>query len=505
MLSRSRFFFSGNPAVLRTLAQTKGCRQCLLGASSPARISQSPNWLLRWWNSLPPKRTYGTHFGSNNNIRSTKSDRRSYLTLLVEGELNIAKRADGATVQSPTPRTRKNPRVITDKAVGYWLVGTSGLIFGIVVLGGLTRLTESGLSITEWKPVTGTIPPLNEQEWEHEFAKYRDSPEFKLLNSHISLEEFKFIFSMEWGHRLVGRTIGMVFILPGLYFWKTGRLNTRTKRLSVGLTLLLGLQGAIGWWMVRSGLDEEQLAERRSKPTVSQYRLTTHLGAAFLLYLGVLWLAFEIINENKWLKQASRAPDQVLRVFAQLQSAKIAPIRTMAAALLGLTFVTALSGGMVAGLDAGLIYNTFPHMGDDYVPSSQELMSPTFARKDDLSDLWWRNLLENPTTVQLVHRVLATTTFFSILAAHMYAIKKKQHIPKTAQRALHGMMGLALLQVSLGITTLIYLVPIPLAAAHQAGALALLTGCLVFSARLKRPRPQAVAYINEAMKKALLK
>lgn len=445
---------------------------------------------------MTAKRSLSAYLKQTKPPLSNLGGRRMYSTLLVESnQIPVTKAARKASPK----------KIIPDKIIGYWLVGTSGLIFGIVVLGGLTRLTESGLSITEWKPVTGTIPPLNDEEWEAEFNKYKDSPEFKLLNSHITLEEFKFIFSMEWGHRLMGRLIGMAFILPGLYFWTTGRFTSRTKRLTLGLTLLLGLQGAIGWWMVRSGLDEEQLTERRSKPTVSQYRLTTHLGAAFLLYLGVLWLAFEIINENKWLKQATKAPEQVQKVFTQLQSSKIAPVRAIGLGLLGLTFITALSGGMVAGLDAGLIYNTFPHMGDDYLPSSGELMSPTFSRKDDLSDLWWRNLLENPTTVQLVHRIFATTTFFSILAAHMYAIKRKSSIPKPAQRALHGMMGLALLQVSLGISTLIYLVPIPLAAAHQAGALALLTGCLLFSARLKAPRPQAVAYINQAMKSALIK
>ena len=494
MLSRSRFFFSGNPAVLRTLSQTKGCRPCLVGPPKALLFPRSSQWMIRLWNSVVSKRSLTTNLGPKNAGKGLLKGRRTYTTLLVNSKESVTK----------TFPKIKPSNIITDKVIGYWLVGTSGLIFGIVVLGGLTRLTESGLSITEWKPVTGTLPPMNEEEWIVEFTKYQDLPEFKLLNSHITLDEFKFIYSMEWGHRLVGRAIGMAFILPGLYFWGTGRLNTRTKRLCFGLTLLLGLQGAIGWWMVQSGLDEEQLTERRSKPTVSQYRLTTHLGAAFLLYLGVLWLAFEIINENKWLKQATKAPEKVQKVFAQLLSARIAPVRTVGTALLGLTFITALSGGMVAGLDAGLIYNTFPHMGDDYLPSSGELMSPVYARKEDLSDLWWRNL-ENPTTVQLVHRIFATTTFFSILAAHMFVIKRKQYIPKPAQRALHGMMGLVLLQVSLGITTLIYLVPIPLAAAHQAGALALLTGCLLFSARLKRPRPQAVAYINEAMKKALLK
>lgn len=404
-------------------------------------------------------------------------------------------------VKSKTiPTAPKVDPIISNKSVSYWLFGTSTLVFGIVVLGGLTRLTESGLSITEWKPITGTIPPLNQKEWESEFNKYQESPEFKQLNSHITLEEFKFIFSMEWGHRLMGRCIGMFFILPAIYFWSTRKLSPHVKWRVVGLTGLLGLQGAIGWWMVKSGLDEQQLTERNSKPTVSQYRLTTHLGAAFLMYLGVLWTGLEILNENNLVKQAKANPQYVASLIEKLGASPLNRLRTIAYGLLGLTFMTAMSGGMVAGLDAGLIYNTFPHMGDDYIPSSLELLSPVFSRKLDLSDLWWRNLFENPTTVQLVHRILATSTFFSILGAHMYAVKKKAIIPRPAMRALGAVMGLVTLQASLGITTLIYLVPIPLAALHQAGALALLTGCVTFCSRLKKIRPQALNQLVKLVK-----
>lgn len=402
-------------------------------------------------------------------------------------------------------KTKTLPPVVSSKVTGYWLVCTSGLIFGIVVIGGLTRLTESGLSITEWKPVTGAIPPLNEQEWQEEFDKYKESPEFKQLNSHITLEEFKFIFSMEWGHRLLGRCIGMFFILPAIYFWKTKKFSPHVTRRVVGLTGLLGLQGAIGWWMVKSGLDEEQLAERKSKPTVSPYRLTAHLGAAFLMYLGVLWTAFEIFQENNLIKTMKSNPDKVTLLLAKLNSPALNKTRKISTGLLALTFLTAMSGGMVAGLDAGLIYNTFPHMGEDYVPSYNELMSPVFARKEDLSDLWWRNLLENPTTVQLIHRIFATTTFFAVLATQIYVKKNLNVIPALAKKRFHGVMGLVCLQVALGISTLIYLVPIPLAAAHQAGALALLTSSLAFAAAVKRPRPQTVRYVSKLMKEQLLK
>lgn len=416
------------------------------------------------------------------------------------------------TVAAPLPKSiktipKKVKPIIIDRKIGLWLIGTSGLVFGIVVLGGLTRLTESGLSITEWKPVTGTVPPLTEEEWEVEFSKYKDSPEFKQLNSFMTLEEFKFIFKMEWGHRQVGRFIGVFFILPALYFWKTGKFNKQLTKKVVGLTALLGLQGAIGWWMVRSGLDEKNLAERKSKPTVSQYRLTTHLGAAFLMYLGVLYTGFQILNENSYIKKLKdpKTTKYVLNLIKQLNDPALKKTKVLSVGLLCLTFVTALSGGMVAGLDAGLIYNTFPHMGDDYIPSYNEFMDPVYARKEDKSDLWWRNILENPTTVQAVHRVFATTTFFSILAAFLFVKKNKAIMPAPAKKAIHGMLGLASLQVALGISTLIYLVPIPLAAAHQAGALALLTWCLLFTARLRKPRPEVVGYINKLMKDQLLK
>lgn len=475
MFCRSGFYFTKNTSVLNILSRAKVSRLSIgtPRASPFARILQNFR-LTRNYSST----TYVA--GSPSNEGTSQA---------VKGMIK--------------PKTI--PPVISSKITGYWLVCTSGLIFGIVVIGGLTRLTESGLSITEWKPVTGTIPPLNEEEWQVEFNKYKESPEFKQLNSHITLEEFKFIFSMEWGHRLLGRCIGMFFILPAIYFWKTKKFSPHVTRRVIGLTGLLGLQGAIGWWMVKSGLDEEQLAERKSKPTVSQYRLTTHLGAAFLMYLGVLWTAIEIFNENKLVKTMKSNPNKVTELLAKLNSPALNKTRRIATGLLALTFFTAMSGGMVAGLDAGLIYNTFPHMGDDYVPSYNELMSPVFARNEDLSDIWWRNLLENPTTVQLIHRIFATTTFFAIVAAQIYVNKNTKVIPALAKKRFHGVMGLVTLQVALGISTLIYLVPIPLAAAHQAGALALLTSSLAFAAAVKRPRPQTVNYISKLMKEQLLK
>ncbi|SCU99833.1 LANO_0F03906g1_1 [Lachancea nothofagi CBS 11611] len=372
----------------------------------------------------------------------------------------------------------------SSKQVGYWLIGTSGLVFGIVVLGGLTRLTESGLSITEWKPVTGTLPPMSEAEWLEEFAKYRESPEFQQLNSHIDLDEFKFIFFMEWAHRLWGRAIGAIFVLPAVYFAVAKKTSPRVNRRVFMLACVLGLQGFIGWWMVKSGLDQEQLDERKSKPTVSQYRLTTHLGIAFVLYLGMLWTGLEILREAKWVKD----PKKAIALFAKLDNPALKPLRRTSLGLLTLTFITAMSGGLVAGLDAGLIYNTFPHMGDEWIPSKRELFDQHFARKDDASDLFWRNMLENPTTVQLNHRILATATFIGVFGLHMWVNRRKHLLPKNAVRSMHAMMGVVTLQATLGIFALLYLVPISLGSLHQAGAIALLTNALVFASQLRRPR-----------------
>lgn len=455
LLCKPQFFFMKNASVLKTARSIPvgkvllNQKPLLMNKLSTGLISKSKI------NQISFKRSFSS-------LRSLKQE------VKVEIPKNIPKR-----------------QVInSSNLVGYWLMGTSVLVFGIVILGGLTRLTESGLSITEWKPVTGAIPPLTQEEWELEFAKYKESPEFQQLNSHISLDEFKFIFFMEWFHRLWGRTIGVAMLLPAAYFAFTKKTSPRMNRKIFVLLLLLGLQGAIGWWMVKSGLDQEQLDERKSKPTVSQYRLTTHLAAAFVLYSAMIWSGLEILRENKWIKN----PKEALELFQQLDNPALKRLRGISVFLVGLTFLTAMSGGMVAGLDAGLIYNTFPHMGSEIIPSKRELFDDTYARKEDLSDKFWRNMLENPATVQLNHRILATTTFFAVLATHLYASRIKSIVPKSANSALHGVMGMVSLQVALGITTLIYLVPIPLASAHQAGALALLTSALIFASKLRKPR-----------------
>ncbi|GMM30702.1 Cox15 protein [Martiniozyma asiatica (nom. inval.)] len=379
------------------------------------------------------------------------------------------------------------------KAAGYLCIGSSILVFAIVILGGLTRLTESGLSITEWKPVTGALPPMNEEDWMVEFQKYKESPEFKQLNSHMDLDDFKFIYGMEWSHRLLGRIIGLTFVLPTLYFIASKKVTKKTSAKLLGICGLIGVQGAIGWWMVYSGIDTKQLEERRSKPTVSQYRLASHLGAAFIVYCAMISTGFSILR-NHWVKSQ---PELWSKYFKQIQSPAIKPFKPLSSALFGLIFLTAMSGAFVAGLDAGLIYNTFPHMGDNYIPSKNELLDPVFARNEDKSDIWWRNMLENQTTVQLEHRILATCTAISVFALHMYSHKIKNNIPRPAYKWLNISMGAVTLQYILGISTLLLLVPTDLGAAHQAGALTLLTCALLMVNNLKKPSKSNLLIIKK--------
>ncbi|KAL2130139.1 hypothetical protein VTI74DRAFT_6845 [Chaetomium olivicolor] len=371
------------------------------------------------------------------------------------------------------------------KVVGYWLLGSAASVFGIVVWGGLTRLTESGLSITEWRPVTGSLPPLSDADWQSEFDKYRDSPEFQLLNPHMTMDEFKKIYFMEWSHRLWGRFIGLSFVLPTIYFIARRKVTPRMGLNLVGISALIGFQGFIGWWMVKSGLKDDLFAPG-SHPRVSQYRLAAHLATAFVCYSWMLLSGLGVLRTHRLL----RDPETAVKQFAALKSPALRVLRGSVAALTVLIFTTVLSGALVAGLDAGLIYNEFPKMGTGYAPPKSELFDKFYSRKEDGSDLWWRNMLENPSLVQLDHRILAMTTFTAAVALFAYGrtARLKAAMPKDVRRGVTGLLHLVLTQVTLGITTLWYMVPISLAAAHQAGALALLTGALVVGHRLRVPK-----------------
>lgn len=306
----------------------------------------------------------------------------------------------------------------------------------------------------------------------------------------MTLEEFKRIYWMEWLHRLWGRAIGIGFVLPGVYFVARRRVSKPMMLRITGITGLIGLQGFLGWWMVKSGLKDDLFA-KGSHPRVSQYRLTAHLGAAFLCYTAMLWNGLSILRDNRFL---AMRPETALGNLSTLASPRLTVFKRSVAGLALLIFTTAMSGGLVAGLDAGLIYNEFPYMGLGLTPPQSELFDGFYSRDAERHDLYWRNALENPSLVQLDHRILATTTFTSIMALWAYtrySAKVHTSLPVAAKRAVRSVVGLAWMQVLLGISTLIYLVPTPLASAHQAGSLALLTSTLVLGSRVWYPTATA--------------
>ncbi|KAI9354911.1 cytochrome oxidase assembly protein-domain-containing protein [Pilaira anomala] len=356
--------------------------------------------------------------------------------------------------------------VVTKPAVAYWLYFNAGMVFSIIVVGGLTRLTESGLSITEWNVISGMKPPRSALEWEEEFEKYKQFPEYKLLNRNMTIEEFKNIFYWEWSHRMIGRFIGVSFILPGLYFASKGHMSRRVAKQTFAITSLIGFQGFMGWYMVKSGLSEALMKEPGSVPRVSQYRLTAHLATAIAIYGSTIFVAADIIRQNKI--ASGKYPQATA---AMLNNPILKRFRIASHSIGALMMLTVLSGGLVAGLDAGLIYNEFPFMGEGIIPPTNELWSDDYVKPTDKGK--WRNLLENPTTVQFDHRTLAETT--ATLTTALWLYSRRLPLPKNARLAVNTMMGAVVLQVTLGISTLIYMVPLQLAAAHQAGALVLLT------------------------------
>lgn len=331
-----------------------------------------------------------------------------------------------------------------DRKVALWLLILCGLVFAMVVLGGVTRLTGSGLSIADWRPVTGIVPPLTEQGWQETFARYRDTPEFRKVNVHMDLGAFKSIYWLEYLHRLLGRVIGFVFLFPFLWFIRKGWIR-RTELPKYAMMFVLGgMQGVLGWYMVKSGLVDD--------PRVSQYRLTAHLVAAIAIYAYMFWIALSLLYPR--------------------QSTRAHPWFARTAALGALVITTVISGGFVAGLDAGFIYNTFPKMGSYWIPPDYFALRPG-----------WRNLFENMATVQFDHRLLAVTTFCTIVAYWSFA--RRLDVKRRVRAAFNALLHTAILQVALGISTLLLVVPTPLAAAHQSVALVLVTVVLYLCHALK--------------------
>ncbi|CAO1384903.1 unnamed protein product [Diamesa hyperborea] len=349
--------------------------------------------------------------------------------------------------QVPTPKSTKT--------VGYWLVGCSGMVFVAVILGGVTRLTESGLSMVNWK-LLGEKLPWTVEEWTAEFETYKQFPEFKLKNQDMKLEEFKFIFMMEYGHRMWGRCIGAFFALPASYFWYKGYFSKNMKLRVSAFGLLIGLQGLMGWYMVKSGL-EDRFQGENDVPRVSQYRLAAHLSMAFVLYTLFLWSALDHLLPAHKIKEITSGAMKFKRL-AQFSK--------------GLVFLTAISGAFVAGLDAGLVYNSFPKMADRWIPSDILAFSPTL-----------RNFTENPTTVQFDHRILGTATLSFITG--LWLISRRVKLPPRAKKAATAVLIMGWMQVVLGVTTLLSYVPVPLAASHQSGSLVLLSLAVWLSHEMK--------------------
>jgi len=336
---------------------------------------------------------------------------------------------------------------------------------------------------------------MSDADWESEFTKYKQSPEFLILNSRMTLDEFKSIYWMEWIHRIWGRFVGLSFVLPMAYFIVRRQVSKPMIPKLFGIAGLIGFQGFLGWWMVKSGLKDDFLSPDkkpgRDVPRVSQYRLAAHLGTAFVAYLSMLWCGLDILRTNKLVHKLST--DQASAQLFSLRNPALKPFKLSVALLLGLTFTTAMSGALVAGLDAGLIYNEFPYMGLGLTPPRSELFDPFYSHdpSGQNKDLYWRNFLENPSLVQLDHRILATSTFTAVMALFAYVkynTSMKTFLPTAAKKGVHGVVGFVWLQVILGISTLIYMVPTTLASAHQAGALALLTWTTVLGSRIWYPR-----------------
>jgi len=319
----------------------------------------------------------------------------------------------------------------SQRAVAWWLFACCAMVFLTMVVGGVTRLTHSGLSIVEWKPLIGALPPLTHADWLELFAKYQQTPEFIKRNHDMTLDGFQFIFWWEWAHRLSGRAIGVVFFLPYAWFLLRGRLRGAMAARVFGFFILGGLQGAMGWYMVKSGLVDD--------PRVSQYRLAAHLGLAFLLFGLMAWTG-----------------------LGMLQPRAVAPAPTLTRRLgnwlVALVFIMVLSGALVAGIHAGLAYNTFPLMNGDFVPPEIFMVEPL-----------WLNFFTNMATVQFDHRMIAWALMGLI---PWFSWRIWYESPESRAPAVALTLWLAV-QVTLGIATLLLQVPVALGAAHQAGAMVL--------------------------------
>lgn len=324
------------------------------------------------------------------------------------------------------------------RPIQIWLYAVAALIVAMMLVGGATRLTDSGLSITEWKPIYGIIPPLDEAEWQEEFARYQQIPEFRIVNPGMTIEAFRTIFWWEWAHRVLGRLIGVAFALPLVWFWATGRIGRGLAVPLLGILALGALQGAVGWWMVASGLVE--------RTDVSQYRLAVHLTLAFAILALVVWVA-------RGPAFLGRAAGGQADHPAAGRAAGARRGHGFAAAILIILFVQVFLGGLVAGLDAGLVSSTWPTMDGRLVPDGLWILEP-----------WWRNLFENPVTVQFDHRMVA---YLILVLAVVHALRMRQ---SPSPRGAWALLAVVVLQAAIGIAAVVHEMPLFAALLHQLGA-----------------------------------
>ncbi|GMQ99211.1 MAG: COX15/CtaA family protein [Zetaproteobacteria bacterium] len=337
--------------------------------------------------------------------------------------------------------TRKN------RQIAIWLLCVCAAIFVMLVIGGATRLTHSGLSMMTWDPLMGWIPPLNQAQWLDSFEHYKKIPEFYELNPDMDVEGYKNIFMLEYIHRVWGRLIGLFFLLPFLYFLMAGKIAKSFRPKLIIMFVLGGMQGVLGWYMVSSGFDN---------PHVSQYRLTAHLSAAFIIYGYILWVAMGLLF-----------PDRDASLY------DVRPLRRLALGLTGLIALTVVAGGLVAGLKAGFAYNTFPLMEGHFIPEGYAMLTPFYL-----------NFFENIAAVQFDHRILAETLLLCVFGLWWYA--RKFTLSDRARMAFNLLLGMVVLQVSLGIATLVMVVPTWLAVTHQGSAMLLFTAALFTNHTLRR-------------------
>jgi len=333
-------------------------------------------------------------------------------------------------------------RGAANRRMAAWLFACCALVFAMIVVGGVTRLTHSGLSIVEWQPIVGALPPLSETQWQETFAKYQQTPEYRLVNHGMGLAEFKGIFWWEYFHRLLGRLIGVAFLVPLLWFAARRSIPRGHAWKLLGIFVLGGLQGAMGWYMVKSGLVDD--------PRVSQFRLTAHLGLALAILAAMFWVGLTLVDPRR----------------AALSSPAQRSARAWALGVAGLVFAMALTGGFVAGIRAGFAYNTFPLMNGDLVPPEIFVIEP-----------WWRNFFWNMATVQFDHRAIAWVLAL-VVPVLWWKLRATAGLPSRARSGGHLLLAAVAVQIALGIATLLLVVPIPLAAAHQAGAVVVFAAAL---------------------------